>query len=293
MTDSIAARLCATWRAIRNDPQDSRLQAALDAARHRLAKLQSQAGVSASVQAASKCLSAAEAAASARDHFLAWDFMHQYDDVMVETMTEEERVAHWISLREEGKEKLKGTWRGEAVKELIREVDGKKPLPVPIVREVQRHVATAAQNMQYKILLVQRSLPYLSAVLVFTMLAALALASHGMSGPGGLIEQETGRLLILGIAAGGLGGLVSMAFTLVRGDLKAKIPDMRMSRLVTMMRPIFGAVVAIPVAVLVEDDFVSIKGLVKPWSVFAFCFLAGFSERWFLGLMEKFESGKK
>jgi len=38
---------------------------------------------------------------------------------------------------------------------------------------------------------------------------------------------------------------------------------------------------------------VKIEGFLKPLSTFAFCFLAGFSERWFLGLMERLESEKK
>jgi hypothetical protein len=99
--------------------------------------------------------------------------------------------------------------------------------------------------------------------------------------------------LVLGILAGVLGGMLSTAFSFGRVDLTKKIPEVRLSMLVTSMRAVLGAAVAIPVAVFVESGFVELKALAKPYSILIFCFLAGFSERWFLGLMERFEAGKK
>lgn len=99
--------------------------------------------------------------------------------------------------------------------------------------------------------------------------------------------------LTLGMLAGGLGGILSMTFSLGRVDLSKKIPDMRLSALVTFMRPLLGAAVAIPVVVLVSAKYIEVKGFTHPLSILAFCFLAGFSERWFLRLIEKFESSAK
>ena len=98
---------------------------------------------------------------------------------------------------------------------------------------------------------------------------------------------------MLGIPAGALGGILSMAFSLGRADLTAKIPDVRLSRLVTFTRPLLGATVAIPVLVFIEAGFLKVEGFVGGLAVFAFCFLGGFSERWFLGVMERFEASKK
>ena len=68
---------------------------------------------------------------------------------------------------------------------------------------------------------------------------------------------------------------------------------MRLSKLVTGTRPLLGATVAIPVLVFIQAGYVKFAGFEETQAILAFCFLAGFSERWFLGLMERFESGKK
>jgi hypothetical protein len=84
-----------------------------------------------------------------------------------------------------------------------------------------------------------------------------------------------------------------MAYTLGRIDVKAKIPEIRLSRLIAATRALLGATVAIPVVVFIRAEFVTAAGFEGPMAVLAFCFIAGFSERWFLGLMERFESEKK
>lgn len=211
---------------------------------------------------------------------------------MLAAMTQDELRDHWRLLVTEADEKLKGSWRGKGADKLIKPIDEKQVPPPHVVRDVQRQLSTTAQNLQYKLLLLDRSINYAGAVLLVTALGTLGLAAHALSGDS-LLAVEQARSLMTGIAAGGLGGLLSMAFSLGRADLKAKIPEMRLSKIVTLIRPLLGAVVAIPVAVLVEADYVSMKGLGKPWSTFAFCFVAGFSERWFMSLMDRFESGKK
>jgi len=95
--------------------------------------------------------------------------------------------------------------------------------------------------------------------------------------------------LVLGIAAGALGGVLSMTFSLGRADLKAKIPESRLGGLATSIRPLLGAAVAIPVMAFVRSRYISVHGLEDGLAIFAICFLGGFPERWFLGLMERFE----
>ena len=47
------------------------------------------------------------------------------------------------------------------------------------------------------------------------------------------------------------------------------------------------------VLVLVQWGYVKLAGFEGNPAIFAFCFLGGFSERWFLGVMERFEAEKK
>lgn len=281
------------WMGDAAKPQDVRLRAALLDARRRLTALENKPGAETLiVAAAAKCLARAVGEAKRNAHYAAWDCLHQFNDELLTAMSDDERHAHWCTLRVEAQDKLRGSWRADAAGLLIKQVAEGAPAPLPIVRELQKHVVTAAQNMQHKLVLFERTLPYLSGVLLLVVLGTLGAASVALV-TGSLMPARWAQALLVGMAAGALGGLLSMAFSLGQADPTVKIPDMRLSRMVTLIRPVLGAAVAIPVLVFVESDFAKIQGLEKPLSLFVFCFLAGFSERWFLGLMERFESGKK
>jgi len=278
------------------DPQDVRLRAALldSQRRYQLVKRKPgpSAAVSSAVEGAAKCLERAVQEAVRGARYSAWDCIHQFDDEMLEAMSAEELKARWYSLCEEVKEKLSG-WRRKAADVLVASVPDGTPVPLPVAREVQRHLMTVAQNQQYKIVTFEAALSPWTWAMLFFAAVVFALSAHGSFASESLISGQWANALAIGVFAGGLGGLLSVAFSLGRVDLAAKIPAMRMSRAVTSVRPVLGAVAAIPVVFFVEADYVKIEGFLKPLSTFAFCFLAGFSERWFLGLMERLESEKK
>lgn len=278
------------------DPQDVRLRAALLDAQRRYQlvkrKPEATAAVSSAVEGAAKCLERAVQEAVRGARYSAWDCIHQFDDEMLEALSAEELQASWFSLREEVKEKLSG-WRRKAADELVASIPDGKPVLLPVAREVQRHLMTVAQNQQYKIVAFEAALSPWTWAMLFFVAVVFALSAHGSFASESLLSRQWANALAIGVFAGGLGGLLSVAFSLGRIDLAAKIPAMRMSQAVTSMRPVLGAVVAIPVVFFVESDYVKIEGFVRPLSTFAFCFVAGFSERWFLGLMERFESEKK
>lgn len=271
-------------------PSVTRLRAALFQSERRLAELQAREKKDdAVIDALQTCLKRAERDLSRGAYYLAWDCIHQFDDELLRGMTQEERKVHWTLLCAEAKEKLKGSWRGDAADSIIKRVPAGEAPPLEVARALQRQLAAAAQNKQHKIDVFERdTLPTLTAALAGVVVAALAYGAVLLRGS----EDKLALALVLGIAAGGLGGILSMAFSLGRTDVSGKIPEMRLGRQMTSLRPLLGAAVAIPVSLAAHYGYVSIKGLDGYGAVFAFCLLAGFSERWFLGIMSKFESEK-
>jgi hypothetical protein len=162
-----------------------------------------------------------------------------------------------------------------------------------VLREVQMHLRVAAQNKQHKLELFERTVPWLLTILAAVVVVTLTVPGFILISNWPDPFLEWAKALVLGILAGALGGILSMAFSLGRADISAKIPDMRLSWRVTAMRPLLGATVAIPVLVFVKIGYVKLADFDGLPAVLVFCFLAGFSERWFLGVMEGLDSGKR
>jgi hypothetical protein len=280
-----------------HNPQENRLHSALVTAELRLASLELKLGrtAAASDTTFQTCRRSYERAlenARNKARYCAWDCLHQFDEDMLNTMSPLELNAQWRELCAEAQEKLKGTWRGEAAAALIKQSD-QKDVPLELVRALQAQLATAARNQQHKLELLEQSVLYVTVLLAVVVVAVLVWSIATRLGYLGWWSITWADAFLLGIPSGALGGLLSMAFMVFRTDLKRKIPEMRFTWTVSLLRPLIGASVAIPVLVLIQSGYVSIKGLDWPYDIIAFCFLAGFSERWFLGLMERFESEKK
>lgn len=294
------------WRCDPRDPQDVRLLAALLDAHRRLSALVLKMEPT-NAEICKKLLRRADIEAG-RSRYVAWDCLHQLDEETLAAMSDEERTVHWCTLRAEADEKLRSSWRGKAIECLEKLVPETESVSVHVLRELQANVAIASQNQQHKLeLFEKRTLPVVRDLLGIAVVGTLTFSvlllnieylasSMPWAQALGLWTKDAKPLaqdLLLGVPAGALGGILSMAFALGRADLKAKIPDMRLSRLVTLIRPLIGATVAIPVVVLVQGNYVKVAGFEGSLAIFAFCFLGGFSERWFLGVMERFEAGRK
>jgi len=289
------------------DPQDDRLWAAMLDAQRRLDTLtltQKRIADDPIVKACRECLQCAvnEAAVS---RYVAWDCLHRFDAEFLSSMSHAELKSRWCVLRAEAKEKLKG-WRNEAADCLVKAAkepgptdhDRKHcaeetPVPLHLVADLQRQLVIVSQNQQHKLELFEQSLPLVTISLTAAVAIAFAfsLAVFGTERFSFLLPWA--QAVALGIPAGVLGGIVSMSFSLGRVDLKAKIPETRLSRQVTRIRPLLGGTVAIPILVFVHAGYVKVSGFEDGLAIFAFCFLGGFSERWFLSVMERFEGAKK
>ena len=286
------------FKARRYDPQDLRLLAALLDAHRRVA------AASLDTRGAKVCrnlLKRADFQASSRDRYVAWNCLHQIDDELLAAMKDEGEVkARWCMVRAEAEDKLKGSWRGDAAERLAKLASESNPVPLRIlVRELQTNVATAAQNQHYKIeLFEKRSLPLLTALLALAVFIALGFSwfvynTKSLSNEQVAAVVPWAQAIVLGIPAGALGGILSMAFSLGRADLKMKIPELRLSSLVTLTRPLLGATVAIPILGFVQAGYIKFAGFEGTLAILAFCFVGGFSERWFLGVMERFGAEKQ
>jgi hypothetical protein len=276
-----------------NAPHEQRLHAALLDAQRRLTELQQKLGGPGEAESNANFKAARDAwrlsvwHAGRKRRYVAWDCLHQVDDSLIAGRTDEKELkALWCSLDAEADEKLVG-WREKAADGLEALFKADK---VFVARQLHGHLAATAQNMQFKLdIFEHETLPTIRNFLALVVSSAVLLAVLViLLKPSGTLMPWADDLL-LGIAAGALGGVLSMTFSLGRADLKTKIPESRLGRLATSIRPLIGAAVAIPVVVFVKAEFVSVKGFQDELAIFAFCFLGGFSERWFLGLIERFE----
>lgn len=289
LRDWFAPKPAADRAARSRDPALIRLRAALLEAEGRLGALKAKRGAGDDVVKA--CESHLENAKRETSLFVAWDCLHQFDDARLEAMEPAERSVHWASLAAEASEKLKG-WRAQAAGALVKDVGAKTAPSLVVLRELERQVTAEAQNRQHKIEIYEkRTLPSLIVFLGLVVLGFALFYHRTVNNPDASdVLVAWAHRLMLGMLAGALGGILSMTFSLGQADLSKKIPDLRYSALVTTIRPLLGAAVAIPVVVIVNSGYVELKGFEPRDALLTFCFIAGFSERWFLGTMEKLQT---
>ncbi len=272
------------------DAQSARLEAALvsaarvlQALRERLPAGDEQRDMLARCDA---LLARATTAASERRSYVAWDCLQQIDRERVLAMSEDERRAEMALVLAESRSKLAG-WRNEAAEALASSARGEAP-SVAVLQALMGNVHAAQQNQQHKIALIRQQLPVL-----VSMLAAAVVFFGFWALLGGFdwlarddVQVTVGMIVVSGVLMGFFGGLVSYAFNWLRVDLSARIPDLRAQRWLSFARPAIGAAVAIPIVLFVESGLINL-GQLSPALVLALCFLGGFSERWFVGQIER------
>lgn len=276
-------------------PQQARLRANLLDAQRRISALPD--GTDARLlQRCRDCLQRATASV-AHDSYVAWDCLHQIEDELLATLSEDERRTRFLSMRAEASEKLASTWREQAADTLAKLVPAGQAPSLNVLRELHAHLAAASQNKHHKLdQFERRSLPWLAALLSLALLGAVSYSAWVLRyAPPGDSRLDWAHLLRLAVCAGALGGILSMAFSMGSLNLRAPIPDVHLSGLVALTRPLLGAAVAVPILVLVNGQSISLSNAnLDGWKlVAACCFLGGFSERWFLDLMKRVEGEKK
>jgi hypothetical protein len=194
------------------------------------------------------------------------------------------RVA--ITLRREA-DKITG-WRAKAIDDLMAEPKG-APAPADARESVIDAVALRddfSQNTWFKILLRRRHLSNLfvilwSAIVLFWVLSWLHILPDFL----GDVSQVSVVILF-----GVLGAAVSVAQSLVAKDVSERIPTQQVGALVIWTRPGIGAAAALAVfAMLHANEHFAFLGpyTTKPAVIAVFSFLAGYSERFIIGALDR------
>jgi len=261
------------------------------------------------LQMCGRLLKQAKEAFAMGDVDSAYIWANELEREMLVTLSDEELQAKLLSAKEEASEKLT-KWRASTVPKLLsaREAAGERRVEVAAPRketltpsrqsrlvtlgtlkEIMLQLHSNSQNLYRNMRQLRFQLTIASLSVTVMVLAMLVLNEMGFFEALGRQMQER---LPMAILSGLLGGVLSVAYTVARVDPKQKIPEVKASFLVTVVRPIIGAAVALPVLALIESGLLSLPDSQRLWVVLTFCFLAGFSERWFLGIMEKLEKQK-
>lgn len=230
-------------------------------------------------------LGEAIAAAIAHDTYQAWDLLLQIERLVAASDSDPERIAlRLLRYEKEADDKLSG-WRKALVQAPALD---KMPsqLRLMLVMEI---VHQASQNAQQKISLLGEQARYLLILLSLTLALILWLAGGGhfawiMKGEP-VTALPLGEVMTTGALIGFFGGLMSVAFAVSKTDVSIKVPLVRSTFSVQTLRPALGAAAAIPVIILVQAGFINF-GDTGPVMLAAFCFLAGFSERWFIDKLD-------
>lgn len=227
----------------------------------------------------------AEQSLTAGDIDSAWASLQMYERRILSLLNKHELAARWTSAITEAQDSKVGGWRSLATSKLPQRLRKDPAENIANLREVLRHIHTAAQNNFNKNSRIRTQLIWAAVGVGVLVLAAVILNHFGFFADLGPQVQQT---LPLAVFSGLLGGVLSVAYTVVRSDRSQRIPEVRASFAVTIVRPVIGAAIALPIMFFMESGL--IIEAKQQWVVLGLCFLGGFSEQWFLGLVERIES---
>jgi hypothetical protein len=181
-------------------------------------------------------------------------------------------------------------WRAKAIDDLMAEPEGETSPANP--QNLMRVIDAIAlrddfsQNTWFKILLRRRHLFNLFVILWLTILLCWILSwLRVLPGFLGNVSQVS-TVILFGV----LGAAVSVAQSLVAQDVSDRIPTQQVGALVIWMRPGIGAAAALVVfAMLHANVYFNFLGkyTTEPEVIAVFSFLAGYSERFIVGTLER------
>jgi hypothetical protein len=271
------------WKAPPYKGINVRLRAALQDAQRRTCEVARRQG---DFSACLRCLDLALAEAVARHDYVAWDNLHQFDIEYLATLEDrpEARRLAGCELFAEADQKLK-EWRADAAECLRKSTDTNEAPSVELLVRLRAQLATQSQNTYLKNAAVYEKTRTVWALSLWTILFVLVLAQCGQFDNWfGVAMHEPLRQ---GVLAAFLGGVISVSLSIEANDLPTKMPQLvRKLATLTWTRPTVGALCAIPVVFLVQSDFLTIKHLTDEKATILFCFITGFSERWFFNSMQ-------
>jgi hypothetical protein len=264
------------------DPRTERLKDAVDAYRARI-EPRVQAGTPSQKAAYEECESLLTKAKQSLDEGglnLGWSLAHEAERAEIGGLDDPQLKARVIALRNEVAEKLR-EWRRKAALELLGDNGGKNPPTADEVREALRVRNEHFENLYYKIKVSRLQLLVLGVALLVTLVTLLFVLWRSSSMIGDLGWLEFLRVML----AGALGGALSAVRSLGGGGGR-KIPEQLADWPITAMRPLLGAATGTGAALLLAAGILDFgKEDYRDAALLAAAFVAGFSERWFLGVI--------
>jgi hypothetical protein len=230
-----------------------------------------------------RLLQKAEDAYRREDLGRAWSLLLEAQRSEIEALSDEQRQAKAIALRAEAGDKLRD-WRKEAVLKLL---DGTPGASVDELKEATQLRNEHFNNQYHKLDLAREQLMFLGPILLVALVSLLAVVGLGLIQIRDLDWLDLLTLMILGALGGALSAVRSLA-----GRPDRRIPDQLADRPVTALRPLLGAAAATGIALMVQAGVVSFGSSDnQDLALLAVAFLAGFSERWFLGMIGSLPGG--
>lgn len=213
-----------------------------------------------------------------------WGHLHEAECIAVGHLDPDGLKAVVVDVRTEASDSAKfPKWRRNAILEHLKE-DGGRQVKAVDVQHALRLRSEHFDNVYSKI---DETLFWITlaagAIVVILVLLLLGLTW-------GWIPVEPGTVGSLGtmVLMGALGGALSTGLSLARSDPKKPIPDLLLEGKVTVFRPILGGAMAAVTFVFIQAgilDFLADQIAADYWLIASFGFIAGYSERWFMGIV--------
>lgn len=215
-----------------------------------------------------------------------WGHLHEAERLQVTFFDGPELEATVLDLRKEAADSKKfRAWRRNAILQHLSTEGGRK-VTAADVQHALRLRTEHFDNVYDKIDETLSWVQFASTAVVLLLVALLFGGGMGWFPLG----ADSLRLLGTAIVMGALGGALSTGLTLAQAEPRKPIPDTVFAGAVTAFRPILGGAAAAVTFVFLKAgllDFLTEGVAENVWLVASFAFLAGFSERWFLGIIDK------
>ncbi len=182
-----------------------------------------------------------------------------------------------IDIKQEAAEKLKSSWRLEAVNNYGPGTGDQDHLVERIIR-VQRHLDERAENDNRNRMLQRRQVVIYLAVLaaVFVLICVLEFLDRGLL----LAEGSIDGWWVVGAALyGTLGGAFSSAQRVAAPRPGVRYPELRWAQLANAFRPLAGGAAALIAFAALQADLLGEAAGESGPRIAIFSFIAGFSER--------------
>jgi 8-oxo-dGTP diphosphatase len=209
-----------------------------------------------------------------------WRYLHGAEELAVYGLDGVSLRARLESLKHEAEAGKFGSWKTKAILSLVEKAEaGLARSSACRLEEVRAQTAEAfflrneAFNNTYQragLVRTQLTLLYLAGAVALGLL----LWVNPFSGP----ELRSWRIPVSVALFGALGAACSAILSLARTPTTQRIPEQIVNSWVTILRPVFGAMVALAAFALLQGEVISL-GAITSFKVLAVAFAAGFSDQ--------------